>query len=117
MITQGQGHRGRRGPRHVAEGLNRVLGSLGAPAADVLASLFAQWPAIAGAELAGHSRPIRLVNRRLVVEVDDPAWAARVRLSESTLLAALAASLGDGKVETIRPRVARKTVWDRPRRR
>lgn len=108
---------GRRGPRHVTEGLNRVLRTIGAPAADVLASLFAHWPTIAGTELAEHCRPARVVNRRLIVEVDDSAWASRVRLSEAALLARLADQLGEGKVEAIRPRVARRTVRDRPRRR
>lgn len=99
----------------MTEGLNRVLGTLGAPATGVLATLFARWPDIAGEDLAEHSRPLRLVHRRLVVEVDDPAWAARLRLLESSLLARLAASLGEGRVEAIRPRVARKAVRDRPR--
>lgn len=117
MKTPAGNHGGRRGPRHVAEGLNRVLGALGAPPADVVVTLFAQWTAIAGEELAEHSRPVRVVHRRLVVEVDDAAWAARVRLSESSLLARLAARVGEGKVVAVRPRVTRGTVWERSRRR
>jgi predicted nucleic acid-binding Zn ribbon protein len=101
----------------VTDGLNRVLRTIGAPPAGVLASLFAHWPTIAGAELAEHCRPVRVVNRRLIVEVDDSAWAARVRLSEAKLLERLASRLGEGKVDTIRPRVARKTGWERSRRR
>ena len=106
-----------RGPRHVADGLNRLLGSLGAPPADVLAALFEHWPQIAGEDLAGHSRPVRIVNRRLVVEVDDPARAAQVRLGESALLARLTACLGDGRVRSVRSRVVRKSNRERPRRR
>lgn len=117
MSTPGGNHRGRRGPRHVAEGLNRVLGTLGAPPADVVVMLFTDWAAIAGDELAEHARPVRVVNRRLVIEVDDAAWAARVRLSESSLLARLAARVGEGKVVTVRTRVVRRTVGDRHRRR
>ena len=117
MSTPSPSRGGRRGPRHVAHGLNRVLGALGAPPADVVVTLFAQWTAIAGDELAEHSRPVRVVNRRLVVEVDDAAWAARVRLSEGSLLTQLAARVGEGRVIAVRPRVARRTVWDQPRRR
>lgn len=108
---------GRRGPRHVADGLNRLLGSLGAPPAGVLAALFEHWPQVAGEDLAEHSRPVRLVNRRLVVEVDDPARAAQLRFEEAALLARLAACLGEGRVQFVRPRVVRKSNRDRPRRR
>ena len=108
---------GRRGPRPVKESLNRLLGSLGSPSADDLATLFEHWPDVAGAALADHARPARLVHRRLIVEVDDPAWAAQVRLRESELLVRLVELLGQGKVQLIRPRVAGKTNRDRPLRR
>ena len=108
------GRRERRGPRHVAVGLNRLLGTLGAPPAEVLAALFEHWPAIVGEDFAQHSRPVRLVNRRLVVEVDDPARAAQLRLEESALVARLAARLGDGRVQFVRPRVVRRSNRDRP---
>ncbi len=111
------GRGGRRGPRHVADGLNRLLGSLGAPPADVLAALFEHWPQVVGEDLAEHSRPVRLVNRRLVVEVDDPARAAQLRLEENSLLAQLAARLGEGRVQFVRPRVVRRLNRERPRRR
>lgn len=108
---------GRRGPRPVKESLNRLLGSLGSPSADVLATLFEQWPAVAGAALADHARPARLVHRRLIVDVDDPAWAAQVRLREGELVDRLAQLLGDGKVQFIRPRVAGGRNRDGPLRR
>ena len=106
--------RPRREPRHVAEGLNRLLSTLGGPSADVLHVVFDQWDDIVGAELAEHTRPLRLVNRRLVVHVDDPAWAARVRWSQEALLAALAARLGEGRVQQIHPRTAGRISRDRP---
>ncbi|MCE2530997.1 MAG: DUF721 domain-containing protein [Acidimicrobiia bacterium] len=108
---------GRRGPRHVSDGLNRLLGGLGSPSADVLAALFEHWPEVAGPTLAERARPARLVHRRLTVDVDDPALAAQVRLLESELLARLAERLGHGKVQFIRPRVAGRSNRDGPRRR
>ncbi|MCE2525603.1 MAG: DUF721 domain-containing protein [Acidimicrobiia bacterium] len=101
----------------MADGLNRLLGSLGAPPADVLAALFEHWPQMVGEDLAAHSRPVRIVNRRLVVEVDDPARATQLRLAESFLLTQLAAHLGEGRVRFVRARVARGWNRDRPRRR
>ncbi|MCY3785631.1 MAG: DUF721 domain-containing protein [bacterium] len=105
------------GPRHVADGLNRLLGSLGAPPADVLAALIERWPRLAGEGLAEHSRPVRIVNRRLLVEVDDPARAAQLRLGEGALLERLAAALGEGRVRSVRARVVRRPNRERPRRR
>ena len=108
---------GGRGPRHIKDGLNRLLGGLGSPTADVLVALFEHWPAVAGPTLAEHARPARLVHRRLTVDVDDAAWAAQVRLLESELLARLAERLGHGKVQFIRPRVAGRSNRAGPRRR
>lgn len=108
---------GRRGPRHITDGLNRLLGGLGSPSADVVVALVEHWSAVAGPTLAAHSRPARLVHRRLTVDVDDPAWAAQVRLAEGELVARLAERLGQGKVQFIRPRVAAGTNRDRRRRR
>ena len=108
---------GRRGPRPVKESLNRLLGSLGSPSADVLAALFEHWPAVAGPTLADHARPARLVHRRLIVDVDDPAVAAQVRLREGELVDRLAEFLGRGKVQFIRPRVAGGRNRDGPPRR
>ncbi|MXV91332.1 MAG: DUF721 domain-containing protein [Acidimicrobiia bacterium] len=108
---------GRRGPRHVKDGLNRLLGGLGSPSADVLVALFEHWPEVAGSALADRARPVRLVHRRLTVDVDDPALAAQVRLLESELVARLAERLGHGKVQFIRPRVVGRSNRDRPRRR
>ncbi len=106
-----------RGPRHVSDGLNRLLGGLGSPSADVLAALFEHWPEVAGPTLAEHSRPARLVHRRLTVDVDDPALAAQVRLLESELLARLAERLGYGKVQFIRPRATGRSNRGGPWRR
>ena len=120
MSAAGEAGRGQwapRGPRHVSDGLNRLLRGLGAPPTDVVAALFELWPALAGAEMAEHSRPVRVVNRRLVVEVEDSAWAARLRLEEASLLARLAAHFGSGAVRSIRPRVVAKSHRDDPRRR
>lgn len=112
-----RGAAGRRGPRPVKESVNRLLGSLGSPTVDVLVTLFEQWSTVAGAELARHARPARLVHRRLIVEVDDPAWAAQLRLRESELLVRLGELLGHGKVQSIRPTVAAGTNRDGPSRR
>ena len=108
---------GRRGPRPVKESLNRLLGVLGSPSADSVTSLLEHCPAVAGTALADHARPARLVHRRLIVDVDDPAWAAQVRLREGELLDRLAEFLGHGKVQFIRPRVAGGRNRDGPLRR
>ena len=93
------------GPRHVKYGINRLLRGLGAPPADVLRAALEQWPEVAGTPLAAHARPVRLVHRQLVINVDDPAWAAELRLREGELIERLTERLGGAQVRSIRVRV------------
>jgi predicted nucleic acid-binding Zn ribbon protein len=62
--------------------------------------VFSRWEELAGTELAGHLRPLRLQNSTLVVGADHPAWATRARLESAHLLARVRA-LGDTTIERI----------------
>ncbi|HUZ11184.1 MAG TPA: DUF721 domain-containing protein [Acidimicrobiales bacterium] len=75
------------GPRSLKDSLGPVVRRWGGSTdAMALASVFTRWPEIAGPALAEHVRPVRLVDGVLVVAVDHPAWATRVRASGATLL-------------------------------
>ena len=74
------------GPVELADALERVLGSLGAPPADLLSTVFHRWEEVVGADVARHCRPVAVEGDRLVVEASDPTWASEVRwLSERVL--------------------------------
>ncbi len=102
------------GPVEVASGLNRVLRSLGAPSADAVGSLFEDWPALVGEQVAAHVRPLRLSDRTLVLGVNEPGWATQVRWMATELLSRLEEGLGPGVVTAIDVRMETPQTSRRP---
>jgi hypothetical protein len=72
-------------PRRLSETLDQVLRGLGAPPADVLARLATEWVAVVGADVAAHAIPLTIAGGRLVVVVDHPAYATRMRFADRRL--------------------------------
>ena len=58
------------------------------------ARVFAEWPALVGADVAAHCRPVTLRDGRLHISAESTAWATQLRLLSATLLARLVAELG-----------------------
>jgi len=74
------------GPHRVGDGIERVMRHLNAPKADVVETVFSDWERLVGEMIAAHTRPQRIVNGVLFLEVDDPAWASEMQwLSEDLL--------------------------------
>ena len=92
-------------PRPLAAGLDHVLAALGAPSADIITTVLASWDAVLGADLAAHSEACSIDHGRLVVRVDDPAWADRLAWSERQVIDRLDALVGVGVVERLDVRV------------
>ena len=67
------------------------------------ATLHGSW---VGAAVARHVQPVKLDGNRLIVEVDDPAWATQLRFLEDTLRSRLREVAG-AEVDTIDVRVTR----------
>jgi predicted nucleic acid-binding Zn ribbon protein len=93
-------------PRPVAESLDRVTKWLGAPRARELATLFSQWEAVVGREIAQHTEPRSLRGGVLILLVDQPAWATQLRYLGPELLARIHAAVGGSAVTEIQIRVA-----------
>ena len=104
-----------RAPVHVGASVERVLRHLGAPAPDALATVFGEWPRLVGDKVASHAQPIAVAEGRLVVRVEDPAWASQLRWLERELLERLADALGAGVVTAIEVRVGAETRVARTR--
>ena len=85
--------------------LDRVLGYLRAPAARTVKTVFTEWPALAGPQVAAHAQPIALRDGELLVEVDDPAWASQLRWLEPELRTRLEALPGAPQIDRIRFRL------------
>jgi predicted nucleic acid-binding Zn ribbon protein len=65
------------------------------------ARVFADWPALVGADNAAHCRPISLNAGELRIAAESTAWATQLQLMASTLLASLARQLGPDVVRKI----------------
>lgn len=76
-----------RPPGVIGRDIDRVLAGLGAPPAPVLTRIAENWADLVGPAAAEHTQPGRLVDGRLHVEVDDPAWASQMRWQVTTLIA------------------------------
>ena len=75
-----------------------VAPGAGAPSAATLGGVFGRWDEVVGEAVARHAQPVKLDGDRLVVEVDDPAWATQLRFLEATLLARLTEALGPSSI-------------------
>lgn len=58
------------------------------------AQVFADWPALVGADVAAHCAPVSLAAGELRISAESTAWATQLRLLSGTLLARLVAELG-----------------------
>lgn len=106
-----------REPRRVGDSLNRVTDAIGAPAPETLSIVFSRWEQLVGADIAAHAEPRSLRDGVLLVDVDQPAWAAQLGYLSSQLLSRLEAEAGSGAVSEIRFRVVGAGGRDRPRKR
>lgn len=69
-------------------------------------TLFARWDEMAGEPWAGVSRPVGWEGGELLVEVDSAAVAGLLRYCRDDLLIQLGRWLGEGRVTTVRVKVA-----------
>ncbi len=113
-----------REPVPISESLNSVIRSLrndspgttssssdaGAKTGDQTArqmgGVFGRWAEAVGDAVAAHVTPLKLDGNKLVVEVDDPAWATQLRFLETTLKQRLLEVAG-ARIDTIEARVRR----------
>ena len=94
-------------PRSIGDGLDRLLRSLKGGSVRATGAVFGRWEEIVGANVAAHARPVKLEDGRLVVEVDDPAWATQLRFLEADLVTRLSEA-GGLAVTSVDVRVARR---------
>ena len=92
-------------PRRVGESLDAVARNLGGAGGPALVDLLQRWPAVVGAQLAAHSRPLSLRNGTLTIAADEPAWGAQLGWLDADLKRRLDDALGPGVVTRIAVRV------------
>lgn len=95
-------------PRSLGESLDRIASHLGAPAPNVLTTVFARWQELVGDSVADHAWPVSLSNGVLVIGVDQPGWATQLRYLAPELVRKLGSALAEGAVERVEVKVQRK---------
>jgi hypothetical protein len=65
----------------------------------------AAWPQAVGKTIAGHTRPMRMVRTRLIVEVEDKTWQRQLFVLTTHILRNLEKNLGPGVVGDIEFRI------------
>lgn len=65
----------------------------------------AAWPQAVGKTIAGHTRPMRMVRTRLIVEVEDKIWQRQLFVLTQHILRNLEKQLGAGLVEDLEFRI------------
>lgn len=84
-----------------------TAGAVPAMSAGAMGGVFGRWTEIVGEAVAAHVQPVKLDGTRLVVEVDEPAWATQLKFLEADLRARLHATIG-ATVEHFDIRVKRR---------
>jgi len=83
--------------------LKKVLKDYNLPAHNIEAyKVFHLWEEIAGEGLANHARPVRIDERILYVEVDDPIWLSQVRYMKLDIMAKIGVTIKKGIFKDIR---------------
>ena len=72
-------------PLSLQSQLTRLLTSLGSDDAASVKGVFGAWSNLVGEAVAAHVQPVKLVDSRLIVEVDDPHWATEMKFLEASL--------------------------------
>lgn len=74
-------------PLHtITESLGAVSRRLGMTPAEQVVQIFGRWEELVGPAVAAHSKPLSITDGRLLVGVDDPAWATTLKMFASKLL-------------------------------
>lgn len=106
-----------RDPVPFGQAIRRLVEDRGWQDTTAAASVLARWDELVGPELAGHCRPISLVDGELVLVAESSAWATQLRLLTRTLQARLAAQVGAGVVTSVVVRGPAQPDWHKgPRR-
>jgi len=96
-------------PIPISQSLDGVVRSLRGPSRAAVSGVFGKWVDAVGEQVADHVRPLKLDERVLVVEVDDPAWATQVKFLAPTIIGRLREVAGV-EIDRVEVRVDRRNA-------
>ena len=97
----------REGPRPVGQGMDRVLKHLNAPTAEVVQSVFTDWTRLVGEVIGEHTRPAKIENGTLFLEVDNAAWASEMEWMSEDILRRVSERADTVEINRIKVVIAR----------
>ena len=89
------------------ERASKLIQSLRLPSEMITAEeiVCAAWPHAVGKKIAGHTRAVRMVRTRLIVEVEDRVWQRQLFALTRQILGNLEKNLGAGMVDDLEFRI------------
>jgi predicted nucleic acid-binding Zn ribbon protein len=106
-----------RDPQLFGAVLERLMKARGWEKPKAEAMVFGSWEKVVGADIAKHSRPIKLDDGVLTVEAESTAWATQMRMLAATLLKRIAAEVGHNVVKKLNIHGPAAPSWNKgPRR-
>ncbi|MEI7913860.1 MAG: DUF721 family protein [Mycobacteriaceae bacterium] len=91
-----------RDPQPLGRAARDVANSRGWSPQVAEGTVFAQWPAVAGEDIATHATPTALRDGVLHLSAESTAWATQLRMVAPQLLAKISAAVGNGVVTALR---------------
>ncbi|MER7005220.1 DciA family protein [Dactylosporangium sp. NPDC000555] len=106
-----------RDPQLLGTVLERLVKQRGWSRPTAEARIFGEWARVVGADIAAHSRPLKLEDGELTIEAESTAWATQLRMLAARLLAGIAREIGHNVVKRLHIHGPSTPSWDRgPRR-
>lgn len=97
----------REGPQKLGFGVDRVMRHLDAPEPSVVEAVFSEWSALVGEVIGSNTKPVRIKDGVLLVEVQNQAWASEMQWMAEELVRQIQAKLDTEEVTSITVRLAR----------
>jgi predicted nucleic acid-binding Zn ribbon protein len=106
-----------RDPQLFGSVLERLMKARGWEKPKAEATVFGAWEKVVGADIAKHSRPVKLDAGVLTVEAESTAWATQLRMLAGSLLKSIAAEVGHNVVTRLNIHGPAAPSWSKgPRR-
>nr|WP_246655928.1 MULTISPECIES: DciA family protein [Dactylosporangium] len=75
------------------------------------ARIFGEWEKVVGADIAAHSRPVKLEDGELTIEAESTAWATQLKMLAAKLLAGIAREVGHNVVKRLHIQGPNRPSW------
>jgi predicted nucleic acid-binding Zn ribbon protein len=106
-----------RDPQLFGDVLQRLMRQRGWEKPKAEATVFGAWEKVVGADIAKHSRPVKLDDGVLTVEAESTAWATQLRMLAGSLLKNIAGEVGHNVVTRLNIHGPSAPSWSKgPRR-